>query len=117
MMTARRSNFCGRTRRRFLWQSGCGFAGAALGAMPGEAGFLASQTKAADGVTPFVNPLAPKEPHHDAKATACIFLFMYGGPSHVDTFDYKPEMIGRDNQTVEVKTFGRGGHRNEGRLI
>src|SRR5690606_12719574 len=69
------------------------------------------------GVTPFVNPLAPKEPHHDPKATACIFLFMYGGPSHVDTFDYKPEMIGRDNQTVEVKTFGRGGHRNEGRLI
>jgi hypothetical protein len=116
-MTDRRPNFCGRTRREFLWQSGCGFAGAALAAMLGEDGFLSSQTKAADGVTPFVNPLAPREPHHDAKATACIFLFMYGGPSHVDTFDYKPEMIGRDNQTVEVKTFGRGGHRNEGRLI
>ena len=42
---------------------------------------------------------------------------MYGGPSHVDTFDYKPEMYGRDNQTVKVKTFGRGGHRNEGRIV
>ena len=116
-MSNRTSNFCGRTRREFLWQSGCGFAGTALAAMMGQDGFLASQTEAADGVTPFENPLAPKEPHFDAQATACIFLFMYGGPSHVDTFDYKPEMIGRDNQTVQVKTFGRGGHRNEGRLI
>ena len=42
---------------------------------------------------------------------------MYGGPSHIDTFDYKPTMKGRDNQTVKVKTFGRGGHRNEGRIV
>lgn len=79
--------------------------------------FFANQTVAADGVSEFVNPLAPKEPHHDPDATACIFLFMYGGPSHMDTFDYKPDMYGRDNQTVDVKTFGRGGHRNQGRLI
>ncbi len=109
-------NFCGRTRREFLWQAGCGFGGAALASMlPDD--FFAKQTYAADGVTPFVNPLEPKQPHYDAKAKAVIFLFMYGGPSHVDTFDYKPEMYGRDNQTIEVKTFGRGGHRNQGRLI
>ncbi|RLS42881.1 MAG: DUF1501 domain-containing protein, partial [Planctomycetota bacterium] len=41
----------------------------------------------------------------------------YGGPSHIDTFDYKPDMVGRDNQTVAVKTFGRGGRKNEGRIV
>lgn len=109
-------NFCGRTRREFLWQSGAGFTGAAMAGML-DNDFFANQAVAADGVTEFKNPLAPKEPHHDPDATACIFLFMYGGPSHMDTFDYKPEMYGRDNQTIEVKTFGRGGHRNQGRLI
>ena len=42
---------------------------------------------------------------------------MYGGPSHIDTFDYKPDMKGMDNKTVDVKTFGRGGHRNQGRIV
>ncbi len=116
-MSGSQGSFCGRTRREFLWQTGCGFAGTALTALLSQDGFLGSQTVRADGVTPFENPLAPKQPHFDPQATACIFLFMYGGPSHVDTFDYKPEMIGRDNQSVEVKTFGRGGHRNQGRLI
>ena len=109
-------NFCGRTRREFLWQAGGGFAGTALAGMLGD-DFFSSQSVAADGTTPFVNPLAPKNPHFEPSATACIFLFMYGGPSHIDTFDYKPEMYGRDNQTVEVKTFGRGGHRNQGRIV
>ena len=71
----------------------------------------------ADELSEYKNPLAPKPPHHDPDATACIFLYMYGGPSHMDTFDYKPEMIGRDNQTIAVKTFGRGGHKNEGRIV
>jgi hypothetical protein len=42
---------------------------------------------------------------------------MYGGPSHIDTFDYKPGMVGMDGKTVDVKTFGRGGHRNQGRIV
>ncbi|MCA9044468.1 MAG: DUF1501 domain-containing protein [Planctomycetaceae bacterium] len=109
-------NFCGRTRREFLWQAGGGFTGTALAGMLGQE-FFDSQAAAADGVTPFVNPLAPKDPHFEPDATACIFLFMYGGPSHIDTFDYKPDMYGRDNQTVEVKTFGRGGHKNQGRIV
>lgn len=41
---------------------------------------------------PAVSPLAPRLPHHDAKAKACIFLFMEGGPSHIDTFDPKPKL-------------------------
>ncbi|MBW3541022.1 MAG: DUF1501 domain-containing protein, partial [Planctomycetes bacterium] len=115
--TTVRDAFCGRTRREFLWQAGGGFASVALASMLAEDGFLARQSVAADGATPWENPLAPKQPHFKPKAKAVIFLFMYGGPSHVDTFDHKPKMYGMDNMTVEVKTFGRGGHRNEGRIV
>ena len=75
---------------------------------------------AADGVTPLAshaNPLAPEGPHFAPKAKSVIFLFMYGGPSHVDTFDYKPELYALDGKTIPVKTFGRGGKKNEGRVV
>ena len=109
-------NFCGRTRREFLWQAGGGFAGVALAGLLGD-DFFRSQVVAADGVTKLANPLAPKQPYRPAKARSVIFLYMYGGPSHIDTFDYKPGMIGTDNKTVAVKTFGRAGHKNEGRIV
>jgi hypothetical protein len=109
-------NFCGRTRREFLWEAGAGFTGVALAGLL-EEGFFASQAVAADGVSKFVNPLAPKRPHFAPKARSVIFLFCYGGPSHIDTFDYKPAMKGMDGKTVQVKTFGRGGHRNQGRIV
>jgi hypothetical protein len=102
-------NFCGRTRREFLWQSGAGFGAAALAGLLSQDGFFA-KASAADGVK-------LPQPHFTPKAKSVIFLFMYGGPSHIDTFDYKPTMKGRDNQTVEVKTFGRGGHKNSGRIV
>ncbi len=108
-------NFCGRTRREMLWETGCGFPAVALASMLGQD--LLSSEVDADELAAYKNPLAPKPPHHDPDATACIFLYMYGGPSQVDTFDYKPEMYGRDNQTVEIKTFGRGGHKNGGRIV
>jgi hypothetical protein len=108
---------CGRTRRQFLWETGAGFTGVALAGLLGEEGFLARQAVAADGVSKFVNPLAPKKPHFPGKAKSVIFLYMYGGPSHIDTFDHKPQMIGMDNKTIEVKTFGRGGHKNIGRIV
>ena len=79
--------------------------------------FLTRQAVAADGVTPFANPLAPKPPHFPAKAKSVIFLFMYGGPSHVDTFDYKPKLYELDGKTIPVKTNGRGGKKNEGRVV
>ena len=53
-----RRNFCGRTRREFLWQAGAGFTGTALAALLGDDGFLARQSVAADGVTAWANPLA-----------------------------------------------------------
>ncbi|MFM2413995.1 MAG: hypothetical protein RJB05_1171 [Armatimonadota bacterium] len=110
------NTFCGRTRRQFIWEVGAGFSGVAIAGML-DNGFYANQAFAADGKTAFKNPLAPKAPHFPAKAKAVIFLYMYGGPSHIDTFDYKPTMYGRDNQTIEVKTFGRGGRRNIGRIV
>jgi hypothetical protein len=109
-------NFCGRTRREFLWQAGAGFTGVALAGLLDDR-FFASQATAADGVTPFVNPLAPKKPHFAPKAKSVIFVFCYGGPSHIDTFDYKPAMKGMDGKTVKVKTAGRGGHKDQGRIV
>ncbi|KAA5541421.1 DUF1501 domain-containing protein [Roseiconus nitratireducens] len=106
-------NFCGRTRREFIWQSGAGFGAAALSAMLSKDSFL----KAADVPDGHVNPLAPKPPHFAPKAKSVIFLFMYGGPSHIDTFDYKPKMVGMDGKTIEVETFGRGGRKNGGRIV
>src|SRR5204863_3583143 len=65
----------------------------------------------------FVNPMAPKPPMTPAKAKAVIFIFCYGGPSHVETFDYKPALYPLDGKTIPIKTFGRGGHKNEGRVV
>ena len=111
------NSFCGRTRREFLRTVGGGFTSMALTGLLARENFFASQVFAADGVTPYANPLAPKPPMIAQRAKSCIFLFMYGGPSHVDTFDHKPELAKYDGQTIKVKTFGRGGHRNEGRIV
>jgi len=113
-MTNKRENFCGQTRREMLWQVGNGFAGLALSSLLAQDGFKPSIANASEA---FTNPLRAKQPHFLPKAKHVIFLYMYGGPSHVDTFDYKPAMIGMDNKTIDVKTFGRGGHKNQGRIV
>ena len=67
-MTKRpRQEFCGRTRREFLWQAGGGFTSLPLLSMLSEDGFLGHQTQAADGASPYENPLAPKPPHFAPK--------------------------------------------------
>lgn len=106
-------NFCGRVRREFLWQSGAGFGAVALSSLLDRDGFFSSRASAATST----NPLAEKPPHFAPKAKSIIFLFMYGGPSHIDTFEYKPDMVGMDGKTVDVKTFGRGGHKSGGRIV
>lgn len=107
--------FCGRTRREFMWQAGAGFGAVALTSLLQSDGFLGGTAMAAD--SPLRSPLATKPPHFAPQAKSVIFLFMYGGPSHIDTFDYKPKMIGMEGKTVDVKTFGRGGHRSGGRIV
>ena len=108
-------DFCGRTRREFLWQTGGGFGAAAMTSMLSNDGFFDGSVNAAEAS--YANPLAAKPPHFAPKAKSVIFLFMYGGPSHIDTFDQKPAMKGMDGKTVDVKTFGRGGHRTGGRIV
>jgi len=104
--------FCHRIRRReFLHQLGGGFTSLAL------AGMLARDRAFGTPADVFPNPLAPKPPQLPGKAKSVIFLFMYGGPSHVDTFDYKPKLYPLDGKTVPIKTFGRGGKKNEGRVV
>ncbi|MBI1247226.1 DUF1501 domain-containing protein [bacterium] len=70
------------TRRHLLQSATMGF---------GYLAFAGMNAAQADQQAP-QNPLAPKEPHFPAKAKRVIFLFMGGGPSHVDTFDYKPAL-------------------------
>ena len=115
-------DFCGRTRREFLWEAGAGFTALGLADLLGLDGFFGQKARAGEpdvaGAGPLTsNPLAPRLPHYAAKAKSVIFLFMYGGPSHVDTFDHKPELVRLDGKTIEVKTFGRGGKRNQGRVV
>ena len=117
------NTFCRRTRREFLWEAGAGFTGLALTGLLSLDGFFAKPAEADDKTqdairkTQSTNPLAPKLPHFPAKAKSCIFLFMYGGPSHVDLFDYKPKLQELDGKTINVKTFGRGGKRDKGRVV
>jgi Protein of unknown function (DUF1501) len=90
---------CTGTRREFLWQLGAGFGSVALTSLLDGDGFFAGRAQASTAG----NPLAPRPPHFPARAKHCIFIFMYGGPSQVDTFDYKPELQKRDGQTVDIE--------------
>ena len=70
----------------------------------GVQGLLAATNDAAGPRSrrpPTLNPLAPKAGHFPAKAKSVIWLFMNGGPSQVDTWDYKPELDKRDGKELE----------------
>ncbi len=81
------------SRRRMLCQVGGGFGAVAL------LGMLAAESRAAEAS----NPLAAKPPHFPARAKRVIFLFMHGGVSHVDTFDFKPKLTEMDGQPVPIQ--------------
>jgi hypothetical protein len=94
-----RSHFI--TRRAALQQTACGFGSLAL------AGLCADSVRAAD-------PLAAKKTHLRPKAKRIIFLFMQGGPSHVDTFDYKPMLYKNDGKKMpfdDARTIAKTGKR------
>src|SRR6478672_2090509 len=82
-------------RREFLFGLGATLGTAALNAL------LRGEARGADA-TPPASPLAVKPPHLPAKANACIFLTMAGGPSHLDTFDPKPKL-----GSLHLKEFQR----------
>jgi len=74
------------TRRWFFEQCGVGLGAIALGQLFGQKGYAATASATLE------NPLAPKLPPLPAKAKRVIFLFMAGAPSHLELFDYKPEL-------------------------
>ncbi|MCH7990430.1 MAG: DUF1501 domain-containing protein, partial [Planctomycetes bacterium] len=92
---------CGRTRREFLWEAGGGFAGLALIDLLSRDGFFKKQAVAAESTVAESETklmLASREPHFPTKVKHCIFLFMNGAPSHVDTFDPKPLLTKYDGK-------------------
>src|SRR5262245_38759473 len=74
------------SRRDFLRNAGGGVVVIVLASM------LAEQKLLAQEPSRLQNRLAPRSPHHEAKAQRVIFLFMSGGPSHLELFDPKPDL-------------------------
>ncbi len=94
------------SRRQMLQSASAGFGYLAL------AGLCAEQVRAAK--TPSVassNPLSPKAPHFTPKAKRVIFMFNQGGPSHVDSLDYKPALARDDGKAASTTGFYKGGNR------
>src|SRR5215471_12978271 len=85
------------SRREFFTRAGSGLAGIALASMLQQEGRTASLP---------ADPLAPKQPHHTPKAKSVIWLFMEGGPSHLDTFDPKPKLNELNGQPMPA-SFGK----------
>ncbi|MFO0816062.1 MAG: DUF1501 domain-containing protein [Gemmatales bacterium] len=111
------------TRRHALQSAACGFGYLALAGLahadqvplssPGRGG-------RGEGASTRENPLAPKPSHHAPKAKRVIFLFMQGGPSQVDTFDYKPQLAQRDGQQMpfdDARTIANTGQRQSNQRI
>lgn len=101
------NHFC--SRRSALQQLACGFGSLALAG-------LASQQSARAAV----NPLAPKTPPIKPRAKRIIFLFMQGGVSHVDSFDYKPKLAEEDGKMLDfadLRALAKGGAVPQSRVM
>ena len=91
---------CGRflrpiSRRQMLATCANGFGAAALAVLAGDRAFA--------GTTPSTAAFAPRPSHYKPKAKACIFLYMDGGPSQMDTFDPKPLLTAEHGQPFKMK--------------
>ena len=102
---------CGRTlktgsRREFLAKSSLGFGAVALNYLLDRDSAWASVLEAGKGSAP--GPLAAKPAHSPAKAKSVIFIFLQGGPSHIDMFDPKPLLKRLDGQTPPPSFLVKG---------
>ena len=95
-------------RRRLLQSSGCGFGALAFHSL------LAQSTDAAVS-----NPLTTSLPMLPQRAKRIIFIFMQGGPSHVDSFDYKPDLIDHHDKSIDFTgvRFGTFGQQSQRKLM
>ena len=82
------------TRRQLLRQAGCGMGLLGLVGILRDEGLLRSTSAAAN------TPLAARNPHFSARAKHVIWVFVNGGPSQVDTWDYKPQLAKWDGKTM-----------------
>ncbi|HEY2952990.1 MAG TPA: DUF1501 domain-containing protein [Verrucomicrobiae bacterium] len=92
------------SRREFLRRTGSGCGLLALASLLDQAGLLRAADPSASARPPSgigLNPLAPHPGHFPTKARSIIWLFMNGGQSQVDTWDYKPELDKRDGKSLE----------------
>ncbi|MCS5702265.1 MAG: DUF1501 domain-containing protein, partial [Acidobacteria bacterium] len=99
-------------RRSFLQRTAAGFGWLAMAALH------ADKTHAENSNSK--NPLAPRKPHFPARAKRVIFLFMEGGPSHLDSFDWRPELarVGGDvNSRYLAPVFRFKPHGESGLMI
>src|SRR5881628_2646835 len=84
------------SRRQFLAQAGGGFGALALASLLSDESSAAAASASADG---------PKPPHFPPRVKRVIWLFMHGGPSHVDLFDPKPDLVKLAGQPLP-ESFG-----------
>src|SRR5262245_56905689 len=98
------------SRREVLCRIGGGFGALGLAGVLADAGLLAAAPRPA-------NPLAPRPPHFPAQAKRLIFLFMNGGPSHVDTFDPKPMLATHAGKPVPASIAGMVTRNRGGKLM
>src|ERR1700676_4802108 len=99
------------TRRSALQTLGCGFGYLALAG-------IAAQEKARAALAP--NPLVPKAPHFKPRAKRIIFLFIQGGVSHVDSWDYKPRLDMDDGKMMDfddLRSIARTGKSPQMRVM
>src|SRR5437867_602777 len=75
------------TRRHFFHDCAIGLGSLALASLLTDNKLFAAEEAR------LANPLAPKKPHFPAKAKSVIYLFMAGGPSQLELFDYKPKLL------------------------
>jgi hypothetical protein len=104
----------GMNRRKMLNAAGGGFGMLGLAGLLSQEGMLTS----AEGAVASHNPLSPKPSHFPGKAKNVIFLFMYGGPSHIDLFDYKPALkkyAGKNTKDLGIARLGEA--RSRGKIM
>jgi hypothetical protein len=93
------------SRRDLLFQAGGGISGIALALLLGQDRALGAEAPGAQACTGSAgvtdSPFLPKPPHFKPRAKSLISLFMSGGVSHVDTFDYKPMLTRYHGQPLE----------------
>ena len=92
------------SRRQFLQRMGGGLTGLGLTELLARDGGAPTEASAA---APTMSPLALRNPHFAPRAKHVIYLFMYGGPSQVDSWDYKPELQKRHGQSINIETRRR----------